>query len=135
MGEPKRDIRWDYTDDAIHYAKRIGKHEQIDGQDYYQGRRIIGRDTPINKGVYFTHGNEAVVVDDEKDPILQKIYQNVLAQIEEVKKQGKSYKKEILGIVYETTLRNMPYDHGDKRAKKLHERLGDNRKVLLGYFI
>lgn len=40
-----------------------------DGSRYYQGRRIIGRDSPVNHGVYLgANPREAIVVDYDKYP-------------------------------------------------------------------
>lgn len=50
----------------------------LDGRDRYQGRPLIGRDTPINGGVYVGAGSrEAIVVDMTKSPILSGILEQV----------------------------------------------------------
>lgn len=57
---------------------------KVDGPEketgYYAGRHVIGRDTPINKGVYLGSGErEAIVVDDESYPLeLNQAYDQVL---------------------------------------------------------
>ncbi len=50
----------------------------LDPRPKYYGRPIIARDTPIDGGVYLGEGQrEAIVVDWEKSPTLQKMYDEV----------------------------------------------------------
>jgi len=131
---------WAYTSLAIDHAKRSGHYSQerdSEGRlvELYQGRHIISRDTPINKGVYFIDSDEAVVVDDVNDSSLIPTYQAVLAQIEQIKREGKEPKHHMLDIVWRTVLRVMPYDHGDVRVDEVKNRVGVGRKTYLGSFM
>lgn len=137
---PDKKGDWGYTSYAVDYAKRSGHYAQerdADGRliELYQGRHIIARDTKINKGVYFINGDEAVVVDDENDQSLVQTYEAVLAQIEQIKLEGKEPKNHILKIVWETVLRVMPYDYGEVRVNDVQQRLGKGRKTYLGAFM
>ncbi len=91
---------------------------------YYQGRPIIGRDSPeINGGVYYsdTADSEVIVVDDDRHPgskgsfELRQIYSEVLTdleirtQIRNPNKTGQNY-VDILRAVYENVQRLLPYD-------------------------
>lgn len=78
---------WDKTiqlNERLAFSPFFTKGKE-DGQEvgFYGDRRIIGRDTPINKGVYLGSGNrEAIVVDDEKYPEeLNEVYNQVLAAV------------------------------------------------------
>ena len=129
---------WEYTNIPHQHAKQINKFQQNikpDGrrENLYQGRAIIGRDTPINGGVYFYNQDEAVVVDDQADKRLMPIYGSVIQKIEQIRRTGIDPKGQILNIVYETVARLMPYDTG--AGDRVHQRVGDNHKVYLGEFI
>lgn len=136
MNEPVRsDESWSYTRKALGFAKGAGLHEQRQDGEYYQGRKIIARDTPINKGVYFMNEFEAVVVDDEDDPAILAVFKDILKKLGEEQRAGRDYKSKALDIVYETVVQLMPYDHGDTRAKAINQKVGDLQKVQLGAFI
>ncbi|MGI8420316.1 MAG: hypothetical protein ACR2LN_06795 [Candidatus Levyibacteriota bacterium] len=74
----------------------------------WQGRRIIGRDSPINGGVYLGgSAREAIVVDDIKQPEIGDTYRQLLGTIG---RRGEDYKKMVLRDVYDLTRHAIPYD-------------------------
>ena len=66
------------TEKAIDRISQDPYYAPPDGKSkygYYDGRPIIGRGTPINGGVYIGEGvRPAIVVDDNKQPILAEYY-------------------------------------------------------------
>lgn len=90
------EFRYGYTVDIrknVHQAGKTAGYtpEEVDpgwGNGVYEGRNVIGRDTPINGGVYpvGTHEGESIVVDDKKYPLeLNEAYDAVIRQMESVK--------------------------------------------------
>lgn len=73
-GQEVPQARWENTIRAVERVKSSHPwlYEEPSGearQGFFAGRRIIGRDTPINGGVYVGSGvREAIVVDDQKYP-------------------------------------------------------------------
>lgn len=73
-GQEIPQARWENTRRAVERVKTSHPwvYEEPSGearQGFFAGRRIIGRDTPINGGVYVGSGaREAIVVDDQKYP-------------------------------------------------------------------
>jgi len=78
----------------------------------FQGRPIIGSDRPINGGVYLgAEVREAIVVDDKKDLLLDRIYQELLQRRAQAKEEkGETFKEGILEEVWELVNEVMPYD-------------------------
>lgn len=86
---------YSYTSDVEDFVHTTGRsHRVFDtglteewGHGEYQGRPIIARDTPVNKGVYPVGGpdGEALVIDDKKYPKeLNEVYERVLEGINNV---------------------------------------------------
>jgi len=75
---------WEKTQNALDRLASSPFFYKVTGPQretgYYGDRHVIGRDTPINKGVYLgSNAREAIVVDDEKYPKeLNEAYQAVL---------------------------------------------------------
>ncbi|MCA9300949.1 hypothetical protein KC974_00120 [Candidatus Saccharibacteria bacterium] len=88
---------WDYTEV---FANR---------GDKYEGRPLVGRDSPIDGGVYFgAYGGEAIVVDTEKYP---DEYNKLLSEILEQSKDGdgKIVRSKILQSTFDTVSHKMKY--------------------------
>jgi len=78
--------------------------------DKYNGRALIGRDTPIDGGVYYgvySDGGEALVVDTQKYPDMYDSWSDMVRERASV--DGKLIRNLILNAVYETVLEQMPY--------------------------
>lgn len=106
------------------------------GGNIYEGRPLIGRDTPIDGGVYYgvyTDGGEAIVVDSQKYP---EVYDEWSAMVRErASVNGNLIRDFILSAVYETVLEQMPYSQkGVDSLRKLH-RNGDGQKIELSMFM
>lgn len=71
-------VSFDKTSDMIYRLRDNPFFEEATPESrngIWQGRNIIGRDVPINGGVYLGGGaREAIVVDDNKQPRLDNIY-------------------------------------------------------------
>ncbi|MBU0576352.1 hypothetical protein KJ654_01680 [Patescibacteria group bacterium] len=142
MSEPPQ-ADWEYTQDAKRYAEQQRAKQQLhpaDGQQgaevqeiLFKGRHIIGRDTPINKGVYFVGGvDEATVVDDEKDRHLLLIYHQLLNWMRETQNQGSKYKTGILKKVWALAMKTIPYK--EARTDQIVNKVGIDRKIYLSAF-
>lgn len=100
--------------------------------DTYKGRRIITRDSEINKGISFVENTEAIVVDDEKQPLLQLTYSNCLNRIlSKSGKKGHGYKQFVLPEVYDTVSRSIP-SYSQEKLDRLHEQYGIKPKQKVG---
>lgn len=76
----------------------------------FQGRGIIGRDCPINGGVYLGGGErEAVVVDDKTQPELVATYQELLKRRMAKAQKGETFKGNVLGEAFDLTRELLPY--------------------------
>lgn len=74
-------IRWDRTDIG---RLRLWLDERLE-RGYYLGHHLIGRDTAIDKGVYIGHtSREAILVDFEASPLLQRYYQEAKERCEAI---------------------------------------------------
>jgi len=104
-----------------------------DGREYYQGRPIIHRNTPVLGGVYLgAFPREAIVVDSEKYPALNKLYEE--AKRKAMDSAGRVNKGKILKSVFEIVKEKMEFN--EKKVDKITKRLGGNdRKIALDVFI
>ncbi len=106
---------------------------------YFNGRRIIGRDCPVNAGVYLGGGaREAIVVDDMADNgTLKEVYGTLIGTI--FKKMGKRIshgvhiQDGILDDTFAVVLQYLPYNE-EMVNKIIAERLYDN-EIFLSEFI
>lgn len=98
---------------------------------YYAGRFIIGRDTPINGGIYLGgYSREAIVVDDEKYPReLNFLYEKVLS----LRSRKRSLKPGLLSTVHEVVKEALRYDHDE--VELLIQPFMNDRKVALNFFL
>ncbi len=105
--------------------------------DTYQGRKLITRDSEINKRLSaFPDIQEFIVVDDEKQPLLQETYLNCLNRImSESEKKGRDYKQFVLPEVYNTVSQSIP--SSQEKLDKLYEQydIKPNQKVGLDVYI
>lgn len=100
----------------------------------FAGRPIISRDKPINGGVYLGSGTrEAIVVDDEKDPALDKIYQELVQRIKQHEANGENVKGVFLAEVYNIIQDVMP--SSPSNVDRLTEDLEPDTKIYLSGFI
>lgn len=100
----------------------------------WQGRDIIGRDCPINGGVYLGGGErEAVVVDDKKQPELATAYQELLKRRSAKVQQGETFKGGVLGEVFDLTRELLPYS--DSTVDQITRGLQPDQKISLSSFL
>ncbi|MFH1106050.1 MAG: hypothetical protein V1731_02465 [Candidatus Aenigmatarchaeota archaeon] len=103
---------WGKTKAMRARLEREHKIERRNGVDYYQGRRIIERDSPIDNGVYLGSGQrEAVFVDFEKGVQLKKLYEQAKARATEGNVIDRS---KVLKAVYDVVSEAMP--NGDEKS-------------------
>ena len=112
---------WGYTQAIV---KKSG--------ETYQGRRLIGRDSPVDGGVYFgTYGGEAIVVDSEKYPEQYDIlFKSV---IEKSTVDGKVQKSKVLQAVFDTVKDGMQYSQ--EGVDRITRDLPDGDKIELSSFM
>jgi len=119
--------RWERTDVA---KKRWDKDE--DG--HYQGRRIIDRDSRVDKGVWLGGGREALVVDFDKDEYLKGLYGQIMKKME--KRYGRFRKSKALRLVYDEVDAAFPKrKHGQVESFIKEQVYQPGIKVYLGNFI
>lgn len=138
--EPHIHPEWDKTLLGIERIKEKGSYEEPDRESkkgYYLGRPIIGRDTPINGGVYLGGGErEAVVVDDtRKDSPLHDVYQELLRKRAAAIKAGRNFKSELLSDVFDLVRKKIPYS--EEKVQKISRKYGvkPDQKVLLDIYL
>lgn len=117
--------------DSIFYEEK----GLIRKENFFQGRPIIGRDRKINGGVYVGAGErEAIVVDDQKDLVLNKIYHELINRRRRAQAKGIPFKQGILEEVWQLVNEVMPFDeeHALDVEKGLPE--PDSKIYLSAYF-
>lgn len=133
--EPK--VHFDKTllvQSRLKYDRFFEEPTQENRYGMWQGRRIIGRDVPINKGVYLGGSErEAIVVDDETMPVLSEIYQEVQTLIEE---RGGNYKTNALRAVFDIATKRIKFI-GEDGVKDIANELNiwPDKKVGLKVYI
>jgi len=137
---PRLYAEWDKTILGIERIKEKGLYEEPDRESkrgYYLGRPIIGRDTPINGGVYLGGGErEAVVVDDSnKDSPLHDVYKELLQMRRAAIKAGRNFKSELLSDVYDLVQKKLPYSQEKERRISLKYGIKPDQKVLLDIYL
>lgn len=128
---------WEYTQSGIDYAKHTRFYEEKQSgskkEQYYMGRRIIKRDSPINKGVYFVGGlDESIVVDDEKDVFLQKSYADLTRWIRVQQSQRSLRIDDVINHIWQDAMNAMPYNL--RKVDDFVHRSAINQKIYLGAF-
>lgn len=136
----KPEAVWNYTsfledrmkDSSASFYEEQG---QVPEQELFRGRPMIARDRPINGGVYATGaGNsEAIVVDDQKDVNLDKVYQILQERLKAHIDAGENIKGKFLTEVYQLVQEVMPYDMA--RTQQILSKIGADNKVYLSSYI
>lgn len=127
--------RWGKTRKMKERLERGGALERRGGEDYYQGRRIIHRDSEIDGGVYLGQGErEAIVVDSENSQEIQRLYQRVKERAAfrgEVKAGGR-----VLRAVFEVVREAMPRQ-SERAVQKLlrQHNIGPDQNISLDVFL
>jgi hypothetical protein len=136
--------------DDIHAAGKMhayqDKHVEAGwGNGMYGNRPIIGRDTPVNGGVYpvGTAKGEALVIDDEKYPKeLNEVYDKVMSRLRNIDEKqfgmqalhnvlrGKDRTQQTLQQVYEVVAQTLRYDIPATDALA-----SDNKRIALNVYI
>lgn len=120
---------WDRTKMAYERLE-----DKLDADGKYQGRHIIGRDTPIDGGVSLGGSSrEAIVVDSKQYPKIRELYQLAKTKASE---NGRVNRSKVLRAVYDTVTEALPtQDNGEVEnlVKKLDVR--DDKKISLDVFI
>ncbi len=135
--------KWEYTDYGKDVLSQLGEFEERELPEgekagFFQERRLITRDSPINDGVYVClHqdlSREAVVVDDKKQKKLGEVYQKLLRRRERAQQRGETFKKGVLPEVFNLVLEILPYDR-EKAEQVVSGSVKIGRKVALEIFI
>lgn len=139
---PKGDfgnVYWDKTKLAEKRAKNSPLYEEPDEEarhGYFKGRKIIGRDTPINKGVYIGGGKrEAIVIDDSKDAQLKIAYHELQSIMDKIVAFGEKYKKNVLDEVFGLAKLKLPYNNEAVNLIFKKYELTEDTKINLGIYI
>lgn len=131
------------TAEAALRLQKAGFYEEPDADGpsgYYdkpgeKRRLMIGRDTPINKGVYLgSIEREAIVVDDESDGLLHTAYGDLLIGLGRLRDQHQLATETILQEVYQLVMKKIPYNAGlaDRIMEVASQKDG---RVALGSYI
>lgn len=107
---------------------------QVQQNNFYEGRPIIKRDSPVDGGVYLGgKEREAIVVDSVKYPLIGQVYEEVKAKC--VGADNQTTPELILGTVFNTVKLRLRYS--EIETKKTIERRGavGDRKISLGAFL
>lgn len=136
----KRHAEWNKTELAQQRLKEQGLYEEPDRESptgYYWGRPLIGRDTPINGGLYVGGGaREAILVDDSyKKSKLHEVYDELIAKRKEAAKRGAHFKEGLLTDVFELVQQKLPYrsDVVEQMARKYN--IKPDQKVSLTAYL
>lgn len=129
---------WNKTITAEERLKNSAFYEEkglIKKEKFFQGRAIIGRDRKINGGVYIGAGErEAIVVDDQKDLVLNRIYQELINRRRRAQARGIPFKQGIIEEVWQLVNELIPFDeeHVASIEKELPE---PDSKIYLSAFL
>ncbi len=129
------DTQWNHTKVVELRMMTNARYEEPDSEakhGMYGGRRIIGRDTPIQGGVYLGSGKrEAIVVDDTyNESTLLETYRDFIKRINF---EDKKYKDNILEKVFNYVRTVLPYNESE--VKNIITPLQKDQKVALDVFI
>lgn len=138
--------RWRYTEFAENMAKRDGNPKSFEEKWFqfgkgkeWQGRKLIGRDKRINKGVYlcadkYGVSSEACVVDDTKQPELNTCYEELRRRAEnESLIKGKPINQFVLDMAMDLVEEVMPYDK--EKADSITAEYDSGTKVALSSYV
>lgn len=132
---------WKKTEAGLDRIKKSPLFEEGDEESphgYFAGRRIIGRDTEINKGISVGQVNrEAIVIDDEKHSSLNEVYEDLFKKRREKLIQEKERTKtgitEVLDTVFNYVLDIMPYNK--EKTEEIRKKYPPDKKISLNVFI
>lgn len=133
-------VEWDKTLIGVERLKEKNLYEEPDRESqngYYLGRPIIGRDTPINGGIYVGGGErEAIVVDDSKgDSPLNDVYTELLSVRQRAVKRGENFKGTLLSHVFDLVKDRLPYSPRKVNQVAIIRRLKPDDPVSLDTYI
>lgn len=138
--QPKPEAKWRKTEAGIERVKDSHFYEEPDYEaphGYFRNRCIIGRDTPINKGVYLGAGQrEAIIVDDKESKILNNVYQELFKKRKKDLQSGKKIKLGLPGIldsVFELVSETLPFNN--KKVERITRKYLSDQKISLSEFI
>lgn len=122
--------KWDRT-----FCMTQRLEDRLD-EDFYKGRRVIKRDSPIDGGVYLGKSErEAIVVDSVKYPAIRKLYEKAKEKALVDRVDISVAKNLILNAVYDTVKEAMKYDEKAVDALVNLVNCGKDRKIALDMFI
>ncbi len=122
-----------YTGMGVEFARENNYFEPADELSelgYFKGRFMIGRDTPINHGVWIDGLTEAIVVDDSVSPQIWKTYDDLL---ERISVDGRVDRGKVLETVQSLVAERLPYDLS--RTLEIAKPFQRCKKVSLGLFM
>lgn len=141
--KPSRIVLENRTANIVQRLKDSGFYEEGDEEapyGYYdkpgeKRRLIIGKDTPINKGIYLgSNQREAIVIDDENDDALHTAYGDILIALGKLRDNNDLNTERILQQVYQLVLKKIPYN--EKMADQITAVAGQkDGRVTLGSYI
>lgn len=140
-GDFPKDVNWDKTKVVARRIKDNPFYEEPDEASpngYYKGRKIIGRDIPINGGVYLGQGpREAIVVDETHGELLNE-YKAFVEQREKKVASGEAetFKKQLLGDVFAYVKKQLEFDL--EKVEEIHENEGNgeaDKKISLDVYL
>lgn len=131
----------------IKFDEPEGNLDELKGVKTFEGRVLIKRDTPINKGVYLggSPREESVVVDDEKYPLLREKYNELLEKIDgdEAKWPKRLFERlrtpvpktedVALQQIFDFVNTNMQYNN--QQVEYVRKAYGDSKKVSLDMYV
>ena len=108
---------WDKTILATQRLKEKGLYEEADRESkngFYLGRPIIGRETPINGGVYVGGGEREAILVDDRNPRsrLNEVYRELLDTMQEKSSRGLHVKAALLSDIFDLVKNRLPYKPG-----------------------
>lgn len=99
---------------------------------YFQGRHIIGRDAPLDGGVYFTGSSEVLVVDSKKYPLeFDSAYRVVTQQAGARRFLKRADEYQLLLSVYQVVCQLIPYR---KNVAERFARSHSGKKLALNVY-
>lgn len=123
-----------YWDRTIRMNERLEREKKNLEGTLYKGRPIIQRDSPIDGGVYIGEKErEAIVVDSQKFPELNKLFEKTKAR---ATFHGKVNKNLILQAVYDTVKEAYPNnDSNDLNSLLSKHNVHSDQKIALDVFL
>ncbi|NYZ80054.1 hypothetical protein H0N95_02270 [Candidatus Micrarchaeota archaeon] len=109
------------------------KIEKRPDGDYYLGRKVIGRDTGINKGVYIGNGAREAIVVDRKYGAIDRLFEKAKQR---ATVNGVVDESRVPQAVFDTVKEAMPIQSREEVQKIIDEKkVGQEGKIALDIFI